>query len=213
MRLISAVVGPDPPHAGRADGHLVLEGQQEATVGRLELGDRREVVLHGLPDGESEAVPRLQLVVSPREVVEPQAPDRLPISRQVRVSKIGHMTGPRVTNDARASYANASVTDGAFAADRQQDEEVLLSHQSLFCCRGRFAHRSFNTTGCWTCSNWLLARAASVSQATSITCLSGSSHLKRVPDGTERADMETSPAFGESTPTLLLRLMTAGCAC
>jgi hypothetical protein len=22
-------VGPDPPHAGRADGHIVLEGQQE----------------------------------------------------------------------------------------------------------------------------------------------------------------------------------------
>src|SRR6266508_1114286 len=97
-------VGPDPPHAGRADGHVALEGQQEATVGRLELGDRREVVIHGFLDGESEPVPRLQLVVAPREVVEPQAPDRLQISRQDRVSKIGHVTGPIVTGDAQANW-------------------------------------------------------------------------------------------------------------
>src|SRR4029453_3826862 len=95
--------GSDPSHARRTDGHVVLEGQQEATIGGLELGYGGQVVFHGLPDGESEPVPRLQLVVAPREVVEPQAPVRLQISRQARVSKIGHTTGVRVTGDALVS--------------------------------------------------------------------------------------------------------------
>jgi hypothetical protein len=30
-------VGPDPPHARRADGCVVLERKEECTVGRLEL--------------------------------------------------------------------------------------------------------------------------------------------------------------------------------
>ena len=65
-----AGVRGDPPQARSGDSRAVLEGEQKATIWRLELGDRGDVVLHGLLDRESEPVPRVQFVVAPREVVE-----------------------------------------------------------------------------------------------------------------------------------------------
>src|SRR6266545_3588256 len=61
-----AGVGGDPAQARRADGRAFLEGEQEATVWRLELGDCGDIVLHGLLDRESEPVSRVQFVVAPR---------------------------------------------------------------------------------------------------------------------------------------------------
>jgi hypothetical protein len=90
MRLISAMPGGDPPHASDADRHLVVERQEETTNWRLELADGRDVMLHRLLDRESEAVPRLQPVVAPGQVLEPQARDGVQVPMQVGLSDLDH---------------------------------------------------------------------------------------------------------------------------
>ena len=47
-------------------------------------------MLDGFPDRESETVSRLQPVVAPDEVLEPQALDGLDVLRQVGVSNLRH---------------------------------------------------------------------------------------------------------------------------
>jgi hypothetical protein len=89
MRLISAVPGPIRCRAAVPTAALVLERQEEPPVRRLELGDGAEVVLDGLLDRQPEAVPRLEPVVAPGEVVEPEAYYRIPIQGQVSLPNLG----------------------------------------------------------------------------------------------------------------------------
>ena len=86
-----AGIRSDPAHAGRADWHAVFEGEQEATVWRLELADRGDVVIHGFRHWKPEPVSRFQLIVAPCEVVEPQVTDQLQIAWQVSVPHISHV--------------------------------------------------------------------------------------------------------------------------
>jgi hypothetical protein len=83
-------VGSDPLHADRAYSQVTDERQQEATVGRLEPCDGCDVVIDLFERRIPEAVPRLHLVIGPREVLEPQAPDGFQISRQIGFSSVRH---------------------------------------------------------------------------------------------------------------------------
>src|SRR6266487_1986171 len=81
----------DPSHAARTDGGVVLERKKKTPVRGLELGDRGDVVPHGLFDREPKPVPRLEFVVAPREVVEPQVPDDVEIARQDSIPNVRHV--------------------------------------------------------------------------------------------------------------------------
>ena len=86
-------IGPDALHADRADSQVADERHQEATVGRLEPCDGGEIVVDLFARRVPEAVPRLHLVVSPREVLEPQARGVFQISRQIGFSRVPPLLG------------------------------------------------------------------------------------------------------------------------
>ncbi len=55
--------GSDPAHTRRPDRFRTVAREQQATVGRLKLRDRGNVVVHSLLDRQPEPIPRLQPVV------------------------------------------------------------------------------------------------------------------------------------------------------
>src|SRR5436190_17206923 len=81
----------DPAHTRRADRIITFKGQQEATVRWQELGDRCKIPLHSFSNRKSKTVSRFEPVVTPGEVLEPQAFDCVYVARQFSISDFRHV--------------------------------------------------------------------------------------------------------------------------
>ena len=81
-------------HAASGDGRTVGECQEQAAVRRGELVHSREIVLDCLVNRQAEAVPGLQAVVTPGQVLQPQALDQRPVPRQYGILNVGHWNPP-----------------------------------------------------------------------------------------------------------------------
>jgi hypothetical protein len=68
-------VGPDASETSDPERMVAVEREDEPTVRRLELGHRGQVGIDRRAHREPKAVASLQLVVAPRQILEPQPLD------------------------------------------------------------------------------------------------------------------------------------------